>query len=231
MSKKKTVSEKKPVKGWWFSREPDKLNLNGKAPVSPGQTLVHQGELVLCESGLHASKNPRDALTYAPGHYLWRVEGYGEVVEGDDKFVATHRKHLWRVDAEELLVRFARMCASDVLGDWDGEVPEVVRLWLKTGDEKYREGARSAADSAADSAYWSGHQAADAASRAVCWAANSVADSAADSAYWAANSAANKAAGSAYWAAYSAADSAARKSQAERLTSMIFAQAKKEGLV
>ena len=43
-------------------------------PIPPVcQTLVHDGPLVLCAQGLHASEHPFDALAYAPGARLHRV--------------------------------------------------------------------------------------------------------------------------------------------------------------
>jgi hypothetical protein len=143
----------------------------------------------MCESGLHASVRLIDALQYAPGNTICRVELDGEIVEGDDKVVATRRRILWRVDGEELLQEFARWCALQVIHLWDA--PDVVREYLETGREDLRSAAWAAASAAAK---WAAAKAA--ASAAAKWAA-------AGAAAWAA-------AGAAAW-------DTARAAQNERL--------------
>ena len=147
-------------------------------------TLSHKGKVFICASGLHASRRLIDALQYAPGATICRVECWGDVEEHNDKLVARNRKILWRVDGEQLLRKFARLQALSVVDKWDA--PEVVIKWLKTGDEQYRKDANSAAWSAARSA------------------ANSAANSAARSAVYSA------AYSGAYSTAWCAAESAAR---------------------
>ena len=49
------------------------------------------------------------------------------------------------LDCSDILPRFARWCALDVADIWDA--PEVVREYLKTGDESIREDALAAAES------------------------------------------------------------------------------------
>lgn len=118
-------------------------------PVPPdGETLVHEGPVQMCRSGLHASRRLTDALQYAPGSTICRVR-VGDVVEEDDsKLVARERTILWRVeDADDLLHDFARRCAMDVIDLWDA--PDVVREYLETGDESLRDAARAAAWAAA----------------------------------------------------------------------------------
>lgn len=93
------------MKAWHFVND----TLRDGRPIPPdGEWLVHDGELVMCESGLHASKRLVDALKYAPGNMICRVEVDGEIVKDDDKLVAEKRKILWRVDGEQVLRAFAR---------------------------------------------------------------------------------------------------------------------------
>ena len=185
---------------------------DGRALPQNGEWLEHDGPTVLCESGLHASLRAIDALSYAPGTYVTRVE-CEEVVEGSDKIVCRRRRVLAGADLSEVLSAFARWCALSCLDNWP-DPPQVVLDWLMTGDEQYR----SAAESAARSAAWS---AAESAARSAAWSA---AWSAAESAAWsAAESAARSAAWSAAWsaarsAAWSAASSAANE-ELERLLS------------
>ena len=169
---------------WHFVGE----TLRDGRPIPPdGEWLEHDGDLVLCESGLHASERIIDALKYAPGGTVCRVELDGEILKDDDKVVARRRRVLWRVDGEEVLQAFSRRVALDVAHLWD--MPDVVRQYLETGDES----KRSAAWDAARSAAW-------AAARSAAWAA----------ARSAARDAARDAARAAAWAAWAAAWAAAR---------------------
>jgi hypothetical protein len=121
-------------------------------PLPPiGKWLEHEGPLVPCESGLHASEHPFDALTYAPGANLDMVELDGEIIphgQPTDKFCARRRKRLRSIDATELLRAFARRVALDVLPLWH-DAPVVVRKYLETGDETIRASAWDAARDAA----------------------------------------------------------------------------------
>ncbi len=145
--------------------------LRDGSPIPPdGVTLKHADELVMCESGLHASKRLIDALMYAPGYTLCRVELGGKIIRDTDKSVASERTILWRLDCEALLRNFARRCALDVVHLWDA--PDVVKRYLKTGNEQIRAAARDAAresarDAAARDAAW--ESARDAAARDAAW--------------------------------------------------------------
>ena len=204
-------------KGYAFHFVGDTLR-DGR-PIPPdGEWLVHNGPARICETGLHFSYEPFDALQYATGNTLCLVEVADVVETESDKGVCRRRKIIARFDAEPILRYFARMQALSVVHLWETCPPDFVLDWLMTGDEAYRSAARSAADSAADSAtYNAAYNAADSAARsaadsATYNAAYNAADSAAYSAaYSAADSAARSAADSAtYNAAYNAADSAAR---------------------
>jgi hypothetical protein len=119
-------------------------------PIPPdGEWLEYDGglPLIMCERGLHASVHPFDALKYAPGNTLCLVDLDGEIIQGDDKCVATRRIIRHRIDAETLLRAFARSCALDVIGLWDA--PDLVKTYLSTGDESIRAVAWTAAWDAA----------------------------------------------------------------------------------
>jgi hypothetical protein len=177
------------MKAWHFVS--DKLR-DGRPIPEDGEWLKHEGELVLCESGLHASRRLIDALQYAPGNTICRVEVGGEIIEGDDKLVAEKRKILWRVDGEAVLKAFARWCALQVVHLWG--VSDVVIEFLKTGDENLRYAAGDAAWSTAryaagDAAGEAARSAARYAARYAAWsAAREAARSAAWSAAWDAQS-------------------------------------------
>ena len=53
---------------------------DGRPVPADGEWLEHDGELVMCQSGLHASPSPWEALQYAPGAVLCRVELDGEIL-------------------------------------------------------------------------------------------------------------------------------------------------------
>lgn len=84
----------------WHYTDGDKLRDGRKVPP-PGETLIHEGELLLRESGLHASINLLDATIYAAGTTLHRV-WVEHFIESTDKLVARHRTILWSVNVEPI---------------------------------------------------------------------------------------------------------------------------------
>ena len=136
--------------GWYFST--GVLGHGDGRPVVVGETHEVEGPLELCHRGLHASERVIDALRYAPGAMLYKVELSGDIVRGDDKACATRRAYLAWVDATEILRAFARRCALDVAHLWDA--PAVVLEYLKTGDEALRDAADAAAWAAVWAAVW-----------------------------------------------------------------------------
>ena len=121
-------------------------------PVPPdGEWLVWDGPVEMCQSGLHASRHPYDALQYAPGPILCKVEVADICEEAEnDKLVCRRRRIIQRGDATEMLRSFARMQALSVVHLW--EAPDVVLDFLMTGDESLRDAARDAAWAAARAA-------------------------------------------------------------------------------
>ena len=156
---------------------------DGSPIPADGEWLIHEGPVVICETGLHASLHPFDALQYAPGATLCMVECEDIVTKQPDKFVCRRRRIVKRIDATELLWKASRQYALSVIHLWDA--PEVVREYLETGDESKRAAARAAAWAAA----WdSVGDAARAAARAASWdsSAEDAARAAARAAAWAA---------------------------------------------
>ena len=118
---------------------------DGSPIPKKGEWLLHKGPVIPCQSGLHASLHPFDALKYAPGNFLHLVEVGGEIKKhNDDKIVSSKRKILKTIDAEKLMRDFARWNALQVLHLWPNP-PEVVVQYIKTGDESIRAAARDAA--------------------------------------------------------------------------------------
>jgi len=134
------------VTAWWFS-EGNTLPHGDMRRVALGKTHKIKGEVVPCENGLHASVRAIDALSYAPGNIVWRVECGGTVVQENDKLACSERTYIsGGIDVSDTLRKFARMCALDVVHLWDA--PEIVVQYLKTGDESIRDAAWDAVGAA-----------------------------------------------------------------------------------
>ena len=156
---------------------------------------------MLCEHGLHASIKALDALRYAPGTMVARVELSGRIIHGDDKIVSRRRKTLWMADATKTLQWFAVWCASRaLLRERDaGRAPDKRSLAALRVTTEYLMGratrndvisARAAAYAAAAAATAS--PAASPADAAADAAADAVADAVADAAYSAERAAQNE---------------------------------------
>ena len=191
---------------WHFLRADGKLR-DGRAAPPDGEWLTHTGPLVPCESGLHASENIIDALRWAPGSWLERVElGEPVIAHGEgsrtDKIVSARRRTLWHLtpDVMDPLLRvFARWSALQVIDLWDAAA--VVREYLETGDESKQDAAWNAVWDGASA--FSGNTFARTAARNAS-ARNAVARNAARDAGTNAENAASIAAASAAWYARAA---------------------------
>ena len=124
---------------------------DGRDVPAIGEWLEHEGLVLLCQSGLHASRTPFQALSFAPGFQLHKVAIDGIVAETDDKLVATKRKIIASLDAKEIILSFARKQALSVIHLYD--CPQVLREWLETGDPAKQKDASAAANAAAYAAY------------------------------------------------------------------------------
>jgi hypothetical protein len=154
----------KTIRAWHFVGD----TLRDGSPVpDDGVRLVHTGDVIPCESGLHASEHPFDALQYAPGATLCLVECGGSIrTHGDpvDKLACSERTIVARMDATPLLRWFARMQALSVARLLGDAPAEIVLDWLMTGDDAARDAAwdaaRAAARDAAMAAAWAAARAA-----------------------------------------------------------------------
>lgn len=193
---------------WHFLAEDKCLGYGDGRSVEVGVPLECEGDPALCQNGMHGSVRLIDALHYASGPVVCRVEIEGDIIEGNDKICGRRRTVLWWIDATRILHEFACQCAEDALALVEEPDPRSVaaiaakRKWLagKITDEELA-AARSAAWAAARSAAEAARSAARAAAWAAAWSAAS-----------AARSAARRAAA---WAA-------AREKQDARLTEMVM---------
>lgn len=210
------------MRAWHFATSEG--HLRGSTPWAIGQIERHDGPLVLCDSGLHASVDPLSAMKYAKGTWIRRVECGGKIVRGADKLVCSERTPIWAYDATDVLRKFARLCALDVVDLW--RAPEIVVRYLRTGDEMIRlaawfagrDAAMDGTGAAAWDAAWSGTWAAatgDVAWNATGSVAGAVAKSAALATAW------DTGEETVLDAAWSTAWDATRRHQSKRLTRML----------
>jgi hypothetical protein len=214
------VLEMKKITGWWFAPEDKKLGNGDGRKIRLGTTHKVKGAIIPCARGLHLSKRIIDALIYASGPIIYKVEGSGDVVPHDvrpvDKYACSERTYIaGGIDVSDILRKFARLCALDVIHLWNA--PDVVVEHLKTG----KENNRTAAISAAHAVGWtvsSGSVASSAVLTAVCAAKYSVVEAAK---YSAINSAVSVARGFDWGVLRDSASEAASKRQNKRLSAMV----------
>ena len=154
------------LKAWYFSNEECALRYNDNRPIREGDVHSVEGEIVACKNGLHASTNILNALEYAPGPVLWRVGMSGDCDIGEDKVCYRHREYYKGVDVTDILRKFAKQCALDVIHLWNA--PQVVVDYLNSDSEELRDAARGAGRGAGRGAAW---DAARDAARGAAWGA------------------------------------------------------------
>ena len=191
------------VRAWHFLRDDGRLGYDDGRKAVVGETLSCDGKPDLCEHGMHGSARLIDALRYAPGPVLCRVEISGHVIEDDEKLVGRHRKCLWLRNVERELHLFAcdvanealqaRIDAGENTDPRSHALIQAKRDWL---DGKITDAELDAARAAARGAGW-------AAARDVARVARAAARAAAWDAAW------------------NAARAAARDAQNERLTKIM----------
>ena len=153
-----------------------------------GKWLKYDGPIKICESGLHASRKPSDAVKYAPGVNLCLVECRGIVAEQSDKFVCAERRIIVRDDMTEMLRWYARQSALAVVDLYPNGGDDAVFDFLMTGDAAAN-AATYATYAAANATYAAAYAAANAAVYAanVAYAANAATYAATYAAVYAAN--------------------------------------------
>jgi hypothetical protein len=105
--------------GWHWLRKNCELQHDGRV-VKPGLTFDNPksrygegGNISLCNCGYHASRKILNALSYAPGPIICRVELSGDIKEDDEKAAAERRTCLWMADADRVLNEFACTIAEN----------------------------------------------------------------------------------------------------------------------
>jgi len=155
---------------WHFLPNDGRLRYGEHTKVIVGEPLRVQLPLIMCQHGLHASKHPFDALTYAPGLVLCRVELEGEILRGADKVCAEIRTVIWQRYMHEEVCEFADWCAARAekyAAAWASrDARDASAAWVARAAN-----AASAAWASRDARGASASRGANAAS-AVAWAAN-----------------------------------------------------------
>ena len=152
------------MKAWHFLKDNGAMRWKCGSVLKPkvGQTLrVDPDKLKLCKFGLHASKRAIDALEYAPGAIICRVEVGGLIIHGDDKLVASERTIIAMADATDTLHEMACWSAERTLELIKNPDPRSVaaiaakRAWVR-GEitDKKLDAARDAAWDAAWVSAW-----------------------------------------------------------------------------
>src|SRR3972149_261127 len=101
--------------GWHFLPADRRLRWGAREGGGAGRPSRAEGPLVRGENGMHASHRAIDALSYAPGPVVSRVELLGERLDEGDKSCARERLVLWLADATTVLHEFACAMATDAL--------------------------------------------------------------------------------------------------------------------
>jgi hypothetical protein len=213
------------MKAWFFATKSRTLANSDGRPIVIGETHEVSLPIKCCKHGLHGCVDILDALSYAPGSIVYRVDLSGKMDKTDDKIAAQKRTYLaGGIDVSKLLIDFACQCALDVAHLWD--MPAVVREYLQTQNP-------ALADRAASTAWANSATRAARAAASAAWAA---ARDARDAwAAWAAASAARDASSAARAAARDARDAWAaraatsRKKQSARLLRMVNKAIKEAG--
>lgn len=103
------------VVAWHFLKKDKRLRFGDREFVEVDKTFSIKEKPELCELGFHASLRAIDALDYAPGPIVCRVQMGGEIIHSDDKLVAQQRTVIWMADASTVLHEMACWFAERAL--------------------------------------------------------------------------------------------------------------------
>ena len=138
---------------WHFATMKDGVPvMRDGTPIEIGKRYILP-KAKMCKRGFHGSPTPLDALQYAPGAWVSRREIV--VTDKDkDKVVGTSCVHMVGADATEVLSKFARMRAPDVVHLWDAAWYAARYAAWDAAWDAARDAARAAAWAAERDAAW-----------------------------------------------------------------------------
>ena len=142
----------------WKSMKSGLRSSRGDQAWTLGKWEKHTGELVMCESGFHASKNVIDAMRYIDAEMVAQVEVRGNsLVQGDKQcWSEMHILRAWEWTKEDS-VALAVYAAELVIGEYEKRYPddkrprqaiEAAKMWLKSLTGENRAAARAVARAA-----------------------------------------------------------------------------------
>ncbi len=204
----------KKIKGYKFIQKNMKSQ-RGNLKWKVGEWIKHEGEIELCNEGLHACRTALQSLSYVYGDKWFIVEAKGKFKEEKgDKFVCSEMRLVKELPINKIVKLFAIRCAKRCLKHYEKEYPNDKRVFAAIeGAELYLDKKIKLPElKKRIDAAWS--------ARSAAWSAARSAESAARSA-WSAESAARSAAWSAARSAWSAARSAEKKWQEKELEKII----------
>ena len=172
---------------WYFAAKDCKLRYGDDRIAKVGETHAVEGEIRLCENGLHASKRAIDALRLGGGPVVFKVKLSGDVVHDESKSASRERTYVaGGIDVTETLVEFAccvaeaAMLLAEHYDPRSWEAIEATRAYMRKEIEigvllEAKNAAHAAAnaadDAAANAAYAAAYAAAHAANAAAYAAA------------------------------------------------------------
>ena len=165
------------MKAWHFLNNDKRLAHGDGRLVRVGHTLkCNPDKIELCHYGFHGSQKIMDALKYAYGDIVCRVELGGRIIKAHDKCVASERTVIAMADAGETLHLFACWCAEQALQLVENPDPRSIAAiqakykWLR-GEITDNE-LDAARDAARDATWTSGWASMNAARSTAVWASS-----------------------------------------------------------
>lgn len=89
------VSDATPIMAWHYVSDDGRLRFEHggvRHVAKPGLVLEWDGDVEMCNQGLHASIEKADAAKYLESGVLCRVACSGQVIFGQDKLVCSRRE-------------------------------------------------------------------------------------------------------------------------------------------
>lgn len=117
------------IKAWHFIT-PD-MKLRDGTKVSIGSTTEVEGKPIPERCGLHASTEAMNALFWAKGLVLCRVELSGDIVFGERKIAANTRKILYITSEKEtldIIWKWSSLCAINIINNYHVPVEYITIL-------------------------------------------------------------------------------------------------------
>lgn len=126
--------------GWYFAPQNGRLKFGDNRPIVEGETHSVEGDLKICQSGLHAGTTPSYALPFGTGTELWQVrltneEGFPEdgsywnMFYSGGKVAGRTRTYLKKVNVYPAMVQRALDRVRVEMKDWT-DAPQIVKDFL-----------------------------------------------------------------------------------------------------